>query len=242
MPQGVAGRPRIVALDTLRGFTILSMVAFHAVYDLAYIYGIDLAWFTSGPVQEAWRVSISWTFLALAGWMCALSRNNLRRGAVYAVAAVAVWVVTTLAAVDTPVNFGILFCMAGSTLIWAAAERTAPRLLDRLPLVPTCATLIVLFTLTRGIPLQRYPIEGLAWLGFPSPAFASGDYYPLLPFSLLYLVAAFTSRRFKRTQRSYPAWMMRDWCPPLTTLGRLSLSIYLMHQPVVLLAFQMLLG
>lgn len=45
-------RTRVAALDTLRGFTVISMVAFHTVYDLAYIYGVSLPWFTHGPVQE----------------------------------------------------------------------------------------------------------------------------------------------------------------------------------------------
>lgn len=71
---------RIVFFDTLRGLTILSMVAFHTTYDLAYLYGYDMPWFTSTLFQDIWRASISWTFLILAGWMTQHSRNNLKRG------------------------------------------------------------------------------------------------------------------------------------------------------------------
>ena len=100
---------RIVYFDTLRGLTIISMVAFHTTYDLAYLYGIDLPWFTSSIFQDIWRATISWTFLILAGWMTQHSRNNLKRGAMYAIAALVVFLVTSVASVDTPVSFGILY-------------------------------------------------------------------------------------------------------------------------------------
>ena len=62
-------KPRIAFFDSLRGFTIISMVAFHAAYDAAYLYGFEIPWFTDPIIQTVWRSSISWVFLALAGWM-----------------------------------------------------------------------------------------------------------------------------------------------------------------------------
>ena len=67
---------RITIFDTIRGFTMLSMAGFHACYDLAYLYGWDMPWFTETVFQDIWRASISWVFLFIAGWMCTLSRNN----------------------------------------------------------------------------------------------------------------------------------------------------------------------
>lgn len=230
-------RNRICALDTLRGFTIVSMVAFHAAYDLAYLYGADMPWFTAGPFQDVWRASISWTFLLLAGWMTSLSRSNLRRAGIYAAAAVAVWAATSIAAVDTPVSFGILFCMASSTLLWAGFEHGAGRDLERLSrpaLAAAALGCVVLFFMTRSVPTVLYPMDGLAWLGFPSPAFASGDYYPLIPYAMLYFAGGFAAALWKRSHAAYPSWMRRDWCPPLSVVGRHSLSIYLLHQPLVL--------
>lgn len=224
---------RIVALDTFRGFTILSMVAFHTTYDLAYIYGMNMTWFTDGIFQEVWRSSISWVFLMLAGWMTALSRNNVKRGVVYAISAIAVWAATSIAAVDTPVTFGILFCMAASTLLWAAIERIGGNRLDRVPYAAV-VLLALAFVMTRGVPHVRYAISGLAWFGFPSPDFASGDYYPLIPFALLYFSSACAARRWKVAGKPCPAWARRDWCKPLSVIGRYSLPIYLLHQPIVL--------
>ena len=92
---------RITVFDTIRGFTMLSMAGFHACYDLAYLYGWEMPWFTQTIFQDIWRASISWVFLFIAGWMCTLSRNNIKRAAKYAVAALVVWVATTLVSVVT---------------------------------------------------------------------------------------------------------------------------------------------
>lgn len=234
-------RPRVAAFDALRGFTILSMCAFHACYDLAYIYGFDMGWFTSGAVQDVWRDSISWTFLLLAGWMTSLSHNNLRRACVYGLAAFAVFAATSIAAVDAPINFGILFCMAASTLLWAGIEAAIKRrgapFGAAVALAPALAC-ILLFAASYGVPRELYGFSGLEWLGFPSAGFSSGDYYPMIPFTFMYLAGAFASRAWAGSGRRYPAWMMRDPCPPLSVVGRHSLLIYLAHQPVVLVLIE----
>lgn len=232
---------RVIAFDTLRGFTIVSMVLFHTAYDLAYLYGQPMTWFTHGPIQELWRISISWVFLVIAGWMTAYSRNNVRRAALYGLVGAGVWAATSIASVDTPISFGIIFCMAASTLIWELLSIAIPDQLERHPLLLT-VILLVGFLALYQVPRQAYDISGLAWLGFPGPGFASGDYYPIIPFSLLYIASAVLARAWRHTGRTYPAWMMRDWAPPLTMLGRYSLPIYVAHQPLVLLVLRLVLG
>lgn len=56
---------RITIFDTVRGFTMISMAGFHACYDLAYLYGWDMPWFTQSVFQDVWRASISWVFRGL---------------------------------------------------------------------------------------------------------------------------------------------------------------------------------
>lgn len=229
-------KPRIAFFDSLRGFTIISMVAFHAAYDAAYLYGFETPWFTDPIIQTVWRSSISWVFLALAGWMTSLSRNNLKRGGVYAAAAGAVFLATSIAGVDTPISFGIIYCMAACTLLYAA---TAP-LLNRFPAAAGLISCLVLFAATYTLPHTTYPVEGLAWLGFPSASFVSGDYYPLLPNVFLYLAGAFAARWFDGHHASgYPTWMMKANVPFLSMIGKLSLPIYLVHQPLLILIFTM---
>ena len=198
---------RITIFDTVRGFTMLSMAGFHACYDLAYLYGWDMPWFTETVFQDIWRASISWVFLFIAGWMCTLSRNNVKRALKYAAAALIVWIATTLASVDDSVNFGIIYCMAAC---------------------------LILFALTWGIPKAVYPLPYLAWLGFPSPCFVSGDYYPLFPFVFMYLTGFFAAQAAQASSLEAPAWAYANPIPALAVLGRHALPFYLLHQPVIL--------
>ena len=231
-------------MDAARGFSVASMVAFHFCYDLRFIAGMSLDWFAP-PLQDIWRASISWTFLAIAGFMCSVSRNNLKRGAVYATVAAAVFVVTSVVSVDAPISFGVIFCMAASTLVAAALER-----LDLVPKGPVAAiVLAALFLLTLHVPqgtigigpvslaLPRalYATEWLSWLGFPGPHFISGDYYPLIPHTLLFLAGAAIGYWLRESNGGYPRWMYDIGCAPLELVGRHALLIYALHQPVLLL-------
>ena len=56
---------------------MLSMAGFHTCYDLTYLYGWDMPWFTETVFQDIWRASISWVFY-LSPVGCALSRNNVK--------------------------------------------------------------------------------------------------------------------------------------------------------------------
>lgn len=242
--HGRAGRVR--GFDAIRGLAVLSMVAFHLCYDLAYIRGLALPWF-HGLGQDVWRASISWTFLAVAGCMCAFSRNNLRRSCRYLAVALLIFVVTSVVAIDVPISFGIIYCMGASTLAYELVARAGIFPRSPVGLVAAFAMLLLAFVLCLGLPAgtvgmgaatmalpqDLYDSGLLSWLGFPSPAFASGDYYPLLPYGLLYLAGAALGRLMRLG--GVPTWLRGLCCPPLELVGRHALAVYVIHQPVLLL-------
>lgn len=199
---------RITIFDTVRGFTMISMAGFHACYDLAYLYGWDMPWFTQSVFQDIWRASISWVFLFIAGWMCTLSRNNINRAAKYALAALVVWLATTLVSVDDSVNFGIIYCMAACTGIVALTDPVLKKITARWGM-PLC---LVLFAITWSIPKTIYPVPYLAWLGFPSPGFVSGDYYPIIPFIFMYLAGYFAAHIAQSIDKTVPSWTYANPC------------------------------
>lgn len=231
---------RLALLDTVRGATVLSMIAFHACYDAAYIYGLDMPWFAGTALQAAWRSSISWTFLLLAGWMASLSRSNAKRAARYGLCAAAIWAATSLASVDTPISFGIMYCMAASTALAALARPLIVKTGHPAAWVALC---LALFWLTAQVPKGTYPFSGLAWLGLPGTGFASGDYYPLIPYFFMYAAGSFAASAFMRSHPDgAPAWIVRDPLPPVTALGRHALGLYILHQPILLVVFELALG
>lgn len=231
----------MVLFDLLRGFSVVSMVLFHLCYDLQVLYGVSLPFFHA-PLQDIWRASISWTFLFVAGCMCTFSRDAVRRGLRYLICALLVFVVTAVASVDVPISFGIIFCMGASTLLEHGLQRLqcAPRGLL------AAGVLFVAFLLLQGVPqgylglpswqlrlpAQLYETSWLAALGFPGPGFVSGDYYPLLPYCLMFLCGAAWARHM--ADRGFPSWFSTVACAPLEWVGTHSLGIYLAHQPVLL--------
>lgn len=221
---------RITIFDTVRGFTMISMAGFHACYDLAYLYGWDMPWFTQSVFQDIWRASISWVFLFIAGWMCTLSRNNIKRAAKYALAALVVWLATTLVSVDDSVSFGIIYCMAACTGIVALTDPVLKKITARWGM-PLC---LMLFAITLSIPKTIYPVPYLAWLGFPSPGFISGDYYPIIPFIFMYLAGYFAAHIAQGIDKTVPSWAYANPLPALASLGRHALPFYLLHQPIIL--------
>lgn len=217
------------------------MVLFHFCYDLLYLANLPLGFFHP-PLQDIWRASISWTFLFVAGCMCALSRNGLKRALRYLSAAAAIYVASYVAAVDVPISFGIIFCMGASTLLEC--------LLSRMGLRPKGWAIACLFfvlflallhlsqgrigfgPITIDLPRQLYAYRALAFLGLPGPDFASSDYYPILPYSLMYLTGASIGHLWHETD--YPSWASMGRDTHLAWIGRHALEIYLLHQPVLL--------
>lgn len=233
---------RVRIFDIARGFAVISMVLFHGCYDLAYLSHVSLPWF-SGLFQDIWRASISWTFLFIAGCMCHYSHNNLIRGAKLLALSLGIFIATSLVAVDTPISFGIIFCMGACGVITGLLERFKLLPSGVLPALICLCLFLVTLNVSHGtigfgsisirIPHALYETPWFSWLGFPGPHFMSGDYYPVLPYFFMYLTGAvLLSRAIKK---GLPTWIYSLHCAPLEFIGRHALLIYVVHQPLLLI-------
>ena len=222
-------------LDTLRGMTLVSMMVYHACWDLVYLFRQDWAWYRSFGAH-LWQQSICWTFILLSGYCFHLGHHRLRRGLLSLGGGALVSAVSQVA--GSPIHWGVL------TLLGAAALLTIPLdpLLRRLPARAGLAGSFCLFFLLREVNQGYLGFEGAAlltlpadWyqnsltalLGFPGPDFFSADYFSLLPWLLLFWTGYFL-------YRLRPEGEGRELRLPLvTTLGRHSLVAYLLHQPLI---------
>lgn len=184
-------------LDTLRGLTLLSMMAYHGCWDLVYLRGLPWSWY-HGFWAYVWQQSICCTFILLSGYCWQMGRHPLRRGLMSFGGGLAVSLVTALAMPEDPVRFGVL------TFLGTAMLLTVPlrRWLDRVP-----------------------PRLGL---GFPGPGFVFSDYFSLLPWLLLFWTGYFLYR-LRPAEPLLPDIRL----PGFSAMGRHSLLIYLLHQPVL---------
>lgn len=58
----------------------------------------------------------------------------------------------------------------------------------------------------------------------------------------MYTVGAGCARLFDERAKEYPSWATRRWSRLLEWIGTKSLLIYLIHQPLALLALELIFG
>ena len=68
-------------------------------------------------------------------------------------------------------------------------------------------------------------------LGWVYEGFVSTDYFPLLPWAFVFLLGTWAGKYIKAGRM--PHWFYTADCPPLAAVGRHSLVIYVLHQPVL---------
>ena len=66
---------RYQLLDTLRGFSLVSMILFHACWDLVYLFGHDWPWYKGTP-GYLWQQSICWMFILISGFCMGLKQER----------------------------------------------------------------------------------------------------------------------------------------------------------------------
>ena len=221
---------RLQSIDFYRGLAILAMVAYHATWDLNYYgfisvgIGIDPLWFT---IQR----SIATAFLLLVGaglWLA--HKNGLdwprfwRREAVLVAAALGVSAITWFQFGEFFAYFGILHAIALSSLL------ALP--LVRAPLWAGIGVAIVFLFLPALFASELFNTRWLAWIGFFTMVPETADLVPMFPWFGVVLIGMLGMRLFEAAPPF--TWSTRQPAVRLLArIGRWSLIIYLVHQPLL---------
>ena len=226
---------RFDAIDALRGVALLGMFAFHLIWDLGYfrLVSPDLPY---EPAIMGFGHGVAGSFLFLAGAGLALAaRDGLnshafwRRLWMISAAAAGVSGATYLLFPDNFIFFGILHCIALSSLL------ALPLLRAPLWLAALVAAAALVAPLLIEWPLLDAP--AFWWLGLGTREPVSNDWRPLLPYFGVVLMGIISTRLL--LARGLPAWLTQ-WraqasaSRALVWGGRHSLLVYLVHQPVFL--------
>ena len=200
------------------------MIVWHFLFDLASV-GLVPALLMQSGIMELARYMIAGSFIVISGVCARLSRRPLRRGLIVLGAALLVTAATYL--FGAPVYWGILHLLGACMLLYAAVRKRW----ETLPEIYACGAALLVFALTFVLPIRvRVGVPFLFPFGLRTAAFASADYYPLLPWGALFFAAAAAGERLgdMPPEKKYvPAPR------PLAWLSRRSLLIYLVHQPVL---------
>ena len=91
---------RYALLDELRGFCLIGMMLYHGLWDLVYLYGASIPWYTGTP-GHVWQQIICCTFILLSGFCLALGHHPVRRGLIVFASGALVTLVTWLFMLQT---------------------------------------------------------------------------------------------------------------------------------------------
>lgn len=234
-------KKRYNLIDIIRGITIVSMVVYHACWDLAYISHFEMSWFRTDAVF-LWQQSICWTFIMLSGFCWTYSVQKSKRGCIVLGASILVTAVTVLFTPESRIVFGVLNAIGTSMILMIPLDKVC----CKINAVAGAISSFALFCLTRGInggtlffgtvqlPEEWYCNLLTAYLGMPPESFFSTDYFPVVPWMFLFITGYFVNRAI--IDKSV---LECRALPVLELIGRHSLLIYLMHQPVLYLIIQL---
>jgi uncharacterized membrane protein len=231
-------RSRVGGIDALRGGALCLMFAYHFCFDLRF-YRVTTWDFEHDPFWLGFRAVIVASFMALVGISLVLAdrahatrRHFWRRIGVIGACAIAASAGSFLVFPRTFIYFGILHSIAVASIL-------------ALPLVrrPAIALGVGVAVIVAGLFLSwpAFDARALSWIGFTTHKPSTEDYVPVVPWAgvvfvgitLGHLLARAGFRPIARLAGA-PRW--------LTWLGRHSLAVYMVHQPILLGALWVFVG
>jgi len=224
---------RIWEIDFLRGLSIILMVGYHLLYDLGQMVGLrSFLGFSTDLSTRAWTIAqyfFATLFVVLSGISSTLSRGNIRRALKLLAVALLVTAATFIFDRAETVHFGILHCLAVSILLYGWLFERA-----RAPASAAAGAAVLGLSAVLPLALKGVPIR-FDWLlpfGIHSPAYASFDYFPLLPWFGIFLAGTALGKSVYAVKRSLVGTRLPSTF--VNIAGRHSLLIYIVHQPVIL--------
>ena len=244
-------KQRVFWIDNIRAIAMLSMIAYHAVWDLVYLYGMDWGWYRS-EAAFFWQQSICWTFILLSGFCWSFSKNPLKQGVIVSGGGIIVSIVTLVFSYESRIIFGVL------TLIGAAALFLIPlkRYFEKIPAAIGACLMFLLFAVTYGVnegflgffkvelvklPEILYGNMFSTFWGFAEKYFFSADYFSVFPWVFLYFTGYFLCRLWRMKKLPDAKCLDRKF-PILTKIGKKSLIVYMLHQPIIYILLELTFG
>ncbi len=225
---------RIWVFDFLRGISIISMIIYHIFFDYYFLKGELFPYSYLAPF-------IGGSFIAISGAVMKISlrraKNPYKKAFMrflrLGLLALLISLATYIFYPDCFVKFGIIHFFAVSAIF-------LPIFINK----KIYGVLIGFLIFSAGlyIMLKDIYVESklFFWLGLPYHGFCTLDYYPLFPWLGLYLIS-FSSADcvIKRIEKKNPKIKKLN---SIAFLGKHSLTIYIIHQPIIVLILSVILN
>ncbi len=232
-------------IDVARGIAVVTMILFHSAFDLNFFGVLPLN--VSGGFLRMLAYLTASTFIFLVGVSFTISYARasqrlagrdlplkyVRRGLSIFGYGLVITAVTWLFLPSAYIVFGILHFIGIAIVLAPLFVR-----FDAEKLIIASIACLIAGYVTNAVS-GPWP---LLWLGIHPESFTSLDYVPLLPWFGLVLVGMACGSLFYPDGRRGFALPVAEpaFARPLDFLGRHSLVIYFLHQPVILLLLMVL--
>lgn len=249
---------RAFELDALRGLSIVMMLCHHFIFDVRYILNIDaFAFQNSFLFNNFFQPLFLCVFLSVSGICCQFSKNNLRRAVRMGIAAMTLSVMMGVFSVlfdeGLFVFFNILHLLTVGTFIYWLIDKLEAKIARKESIQPQEIIIVqsrnnayfLIAAMFFFIGMQVLPeISGKVdtyWLLpfgiLPKDYLSMGDYLPMIPWLGVFLIGIVIGRTAYRDRKSLfpgaPPTFLKI-TKPFEWVGRNSLVVYLVHQPIML--------
>ena len=216
------------------------MVFYHTVWDIVNLFGVSADWF-SPTFDYILQRSTCIAFLMLSGFCSQIGSHPYKRALILIGASTLIFAVTVIFMPTNLIIFGVL------TLLGVCAALIVPleKLLRHVNAYLGFGIFTTLYLLTEwinygflGLPgfgfyLPRWLYAGYvtAFFGFPHEGFFSADYFPIFPWIFVFIMVYFAYRIF--SESNLLRLLKSPRIKPLEWIGRNTLIIYMIHQPII---------
>lgn len=214
---------RFWEIDGLRGLALVLMIIYHFLYDLNVFFNYNIT-YNEGLFYFVGKAAAT-LFILVAGISCAFSKNNTLRAFKLIFWGYVIFLVTYLVVPGSNIVFGILQFLGVCFLLYPLFRDIPPYLL-----VATGMVIILTGNITSQLSVSH---NWLLPLGFYGPSFSSIDYFPLIPWLGVFLLGIATKKTVYKENKGLFNKTNR-YLKPLTAVGKHTLTIYLIHQPLIL--------
>lgn len=244
-------RKRYHLLDGIRGIVLLSMTAYHFSWNMVYLYGAKWAWYRSTGAY-VWQQSICWTFILLSGFCWSMGKQPLKRGLLVFGGGLLVTAVTLAVMPYNRVVFGVLTCIGSAMLLMIPLDKILTKILPELGMIGSFGLFVLTRNINRGclgfegfrfasLPVEWYRDLLTAYIGMPPAHFYSTDYFSVIPWLFLFITGYFLYGVCKKY--GILQWkILEKQIPFFDFLGKHSLLVYLLHQPILYLLLEVYYG
>ena len=239
-------KDRAWELDFLRGIALLMMLFMHMSWDVRYEFRADVfSYLETGWFWSFVHPVIVVLFVSVSGICCTFSRNNIKRGlkllAATMVLVIGTYIVTKFAGIECLIIFNVLAVLTCGIFLYALITFIEKKTNAKANVINVIMGLVGLYIVICGcdIHYMDYSTDNLIFLplGFEisgSPWMA--DYMPLFPWLGVFLIGCVIGRvcyKEKKTLFAGRGKVLTAISRPVEFIGRHSLIIYLVHQPIV---------